>query len=347
MRGLSETKNLSKSINLNYGFTIVELLIVIIVIGTLAAIVIVSYTGITDSAKNATFKADITEWKHASEAYKIQHGIECPTNYVFVYGNPTLGTSDFCVMKYEAKNDGSGKAVSTASGAPWTAISQTDAITNSNAACNGCHLITEAEWMTIAADVLGIKYNWSGGEVGSGLIYQGHVHSNPSSNLAASTDDSDTLYGITGATGNTSGSNSSRVLYLKSGDAIWDFSGNVYEWTQIAVGVPTLNVNQIGVSGDSGWGWRQWNLGSLSFGTFPSSSRPSTLSSVDGIGSIGSWGSAQGLGQVFANYSDTATRALLRGGDWSSTPNSTGVLALALDRAPSYTGATMGFRVAK
>jgi prepilin-type N-terminal cleavage/methylation domain-containing protein len=40
------------------GFTIVELLIVIVVIGVLAAIVIVAYNGITNSAKDSGFLSD-------------------------------------------------------------------------------------------------------------------------------------------------------------------------------------------------------------------------------------------------------------------------------------------------
>ena len=56
-------------------------------------------------------------------------------------------------MKYEAKNV-SGVATSQASGTPWVAISQTSAITTAAAACTGCHLITEGEWLTIAQNVL-------------------------------------------------------------------------------------------------------------------------------------------------------------------------------------------------
>ena len=44
---------------LNRGFTIVELLIVIVVIGILAAITIVAYNGVTDKAKVASMKSDL------------------------------------------------------------------------------------------------------------------------------------------------------------------------------------------------------------------------------------------------------------------------------------------------
>jgi len=71
----------------------------------------------------------------------------CPSGYIPVPGNAIFNQQSFCVMKYEAKNDGSNNAVSTAAGTIWVNISQADAITKSAAACTGCHLITEAEWM--------------------------------------------------------------------------------------------------------------------------------------------------------------------------------------------------------
>lgn len=326
------------------GFTIVELLIVIVVIGILAAITIVAFNGVTQKANSAAQTSTISQWKTKAAVYRVQNGIDdCPSGYSFVYGNSALGTSDFCVMKYEAKNVG-GVATSQAAGAPWVSISQTDAITASTA--TGGHLITEAEWMTIAADVLSVKYNWSGGSVGSGLIYQGHVNNNPASALAASDDDTDTLNGITGGTGTTSGTNSSRVLYLSSGDAIWDFSGNVWEWTQLAIGTPSLTISQIGVSGDSVSNWRQWNLGSLSFGNLPAGSRPSVLSGTTGLSSIASWDSDKGIGQIYANYADTGARGFGRGGNWNA-PGLAGVLALSLSLAPSSTSSSGGFRIAR
>jgi len=64
--------NLNKQI-LN-GFTIVELLIVIVIIGILAAITIVSYRGITAKANESTIKADLANAKKQLELYKVDHG---------------------------------------------------------------------------------------------------------------------------------------------------------------------------------------------------------------------------------------------------------------------------------
>ena len=52
------------------GFTIVELLIVVVVIGILAAIVIVAYNGITNSANNSAVKSDFATLAKKMELYK-------------------------------------------------------------------------------------------------------------------------------------------------------------------------------------------------------------------------------------------------------------------------------------
>lgn len=57
----------------NRGFTIVELLIVIVVIGILAAIVIVAYNGIQLRARNANTASVINAYKKALGQYAIEH----------------------------------------------------------------------------------------------------------------------------------------------------------------------------------------------------------------------------------------------------------------------------------
>lgn len=58
----------------NRGFTIVELLIVIVVIGILAALVIVTYTGIQQRARDTERKTDINAIHGQVEAYYAQTG---------------------------------------------------------------------------------------------------------------------------------------------------------------------------------------------------------------------------------------------------------------------------------
>lgn len=60
--------------NRHAGFTIVELLIVIVVIGILVAIVIVAYTGITRSAKDASIQSDLKNVQKVVDIYQARYG---------------------------------------------------------------------------------------------------------------------------------------------------------------------------------------------------------------------------------------------------------------------------------
>ena len=57
------------------GFTIVELLIVIVIIGILAALVIVAYTNIQGRARDTQRQNDIRNLKQAIEQYKVDNSI--------------------------------------------------------------------------------------------------------------------------------------------------------------------------------------------------------------------------------------------------------------------------------
>lgn len=62
------------AIRKNSGFTIVELLIVIVVIGILAAIVIVAFNGINTRAQQASIAGELRQWSKLFELYKAQYG---------------------------------------------------------------------------------------------------------------------------------------------------------------------------------------------------------------------------------------------------------------------------------
>jgi len=57
-----------------HGFTIVELLIVIVVLGILATLVILSYSGVQERARNARMQSDLKSAQELVETYYAQHG---------------------------------------------------------------------------------------------------------------------------------------------------------------------------------------------------------------------------------------------------------------------------------
>ena len=264
--------------------------------------------------------------------------------FIVVPGSSTYGTNDFCIMKYEAKNV-AGKAVSQASDNPWVSIAQTGsggAIEVSSSACDGCHLITEAEWMTIAQNILLVPSNWSSGIVGNGYIFTGHSDNNPGNSLAANFD-SDlglTCTDITGYCGtrNSTPSIQRRTLTLSNGEVIWDFAGNVWEWTQTS-----LRGGEPGIIG-GGLAVREWpivtyNGNNLVTNPFPSST---------GISGAGNWTSANGIGKLMSNSDrSTETYGFLRGGYWNPTSSPAGVLSLYINFYSTSAPSIAGFRVAK
>jgi len=385
---------LQSNFSFNRGFTIVELLVVIVIIGILATITIVSYVGLTKKATEASLVSGLDSAKKQLSLYQADHGhfpdhlndncpadssdntdsryclktssgssyeysssssevyllkhikgdisymindnssptVACPSGFIAVPGSVTYGTSDFCVMKYEAKNNGSGVPVSKYNTTPWVNISFNDSVIKAATACSGCHLISEAEWMTIAQNLTSVASNWSGGSVGSGYIYSGHNDNAPAYALEASNDDGQGYYLET-----NTGGKQKRVLKLTNGEVIWDLAGNVYERTS-----GEITGNQPGVIGMSGFGWKEWaavNNGVMpTVNPFPVNANP--LAST--------WNaSSNGIGRLYSNIDETVGRTFVRGGDWNyGTP--AGIYSLNLDGAHGGSGDdSIGFRVAK
>jgi hypothetical protein len=161
--------------------------------------------------------------------------LTCPTGFIGVPGSTIHGTSDFCVMQFEAKNDGSNNAISQASGTPYVRPADDTVGANNNDAFEKCAnmselgfsgtfaLISNNEWMTIARDIEAESSNWSSGSVGTGYIPRGHSDGGPGNTLAV-TSISDPYDGTLQATGDQK-----RTHMLSSNLEIWDFAGNISE----------------------------------------------------------------------------------------------------------------------
>jgi len=249
-----------------------------------------------------------------------------------------------CVMKYEAKQVGvTNVPISQASGNPWVNINQTTAITNSQnvAGCTGCHLMSEAEWMTLAQNVLSVPSNWNTGIVGNGFIYSGHNDGMPNNSLAAAVD-TDTYSG----TGQSSG-DQRRTLTLTNGEVIWDLSGNVHEWTS---GQYHSSAPDVGNTFWSFFEWKDTPNESIPNSYTIDSLVPNPYPVATGIVGADSWTVANGIGALSITLELKGVSGFSRGGYWGSTPSPSskaGVLSFNYGGLARIASDSTGFRVAR
>ena len=87
-----------------YGFTIVELMIVIVVLAILTAIAVVSYKLVIDNSELETAKADARDVAAKLVRYKSDNG-SFPTQAVFSGLTLTQNTSSTMTYSYTSAND--------------------------------------------------------------------------------------------------------------------------------------------------------------------------------------------------------------------------------------------------
>ncbi len=302
--------------------------------GTTSGTISVSTTVDSKIEVNEVFNVTLASTDQGSLGTSIGTGIIlnddlCPSGFVPVNGDTALGTNNFCVMTYEAKDD-SGAPISEAAGTPWVSISATSAqgqcSSISEVGYTGTFsLISNPEWMTIARDVERTPANWEGGSVGSSHIPRGHSDNSPANSIEVidSTDPYD-------STGNSSGQSAGsgweqkRVHILTGGSEIWDFAGNVWEWTDWNPGTSTFATGPTNETAS----WQEFSVA-------PSGS----LTNDDYKPNNDTYGSTKSFGKWYGGTNGAATR----GGQWSDTINA-GVFSLHLDRAVSTTVSDVGFR---
>ncbi len=245
----------------------------------------------------------------------------------------------FYIMKYEAKiqgnNDGNQTYSSSfvpesrAAGTPWVNINQNQAIAECASLGTGYHLITNAEWTSLARHIVSQPSNWSTGIVGSGVLSRGYS-GNPgefSNTLVASI----TGIGYEYNTGvNNVGSigifDLKRTHNLANNMNIWDFTGNVWEWNN--------DICTQG-SGVANWynsgAWIEWSDVDLS-------------DYEVGVAGQNPYISTQNAGMYYGCTNNG--NALLRGGSWHNGFVS-GLFSLAFNHLSSDTNTSFGFRCAR
>lgn len=256
----------------------------------------------------------------------------CPPNYVRIPGSAIFGTKDFCLMKYEAKSGLKG-AESKPEASPLEPVS----ITLASALCGnlgaGHALPTNAQWMTVATNIAQQAENWSGGAVGSGKVNAGHADNAPATTLAASSDDNDGCYLTGESCDKTSWHEQRRTHRLSTGEYLWDFAGNAWEYVSWYV-----YKGRIGESTS----WRKLS----SFTTADETDHMKLLELRPTQAASGfwddSWDEVQGFGRYQPQKAPVGGVAV-RGGSYQMGPYA-GLFALMMKFAPTEAAVSVGFR---
>jgi len=218
---------------------------------------------------------------------------------------------------------------SVATGRPIANISHTLAKTYCQNV--GGHLITNAEWMTVARNLEQVTKNWYGGEAGGGTC----------GNLTGSVGTNYLLLGNYGLSGSgtvldgtaTCGGGGTTAIFnrdltLSTGEVIKDFSGNVAEWVDGNCTQGLGTGNYYGTLGPSQW--TNSNLDEYERGV----SGPSNSA----------WGDLRGVGQYSGCTANN--NVFLRGGHLNSGYDA-GIFDLRLNQDNDDIGTLWGFRCVK
>lgn len=259
----------------------------------------------------------------------------CPAGFVLIPYDIEVGTTkDFCVMKYEAKNNGLGVAVAQASGDPYVSLTIEESRTKCtdlnelNGVSNKYDLISNPEWMTIARNAERVSSNFEAGVMARGWAANLSYGDTWTNSAVAPATDSNCLYNTGEDTCGASGDHLyRRTLTLTNGEEIWDLSGNVMEWVDWSDKSSGLDLGPTTCSSS----WVE----------FPIAMTYDCLSELENqvFPVTPSGSSVEGLGKFRGGVGG----ATLRGGSWHYG-SLAGAFTLFLNASTSNLGPTVGFR---
>ena len=168
------------------------------------------------------------------------------------------------------------------------------------------------------------RTNWSTGTVNSGVLNSGHNDNAPASSLAANADDTQSCSGTGQACSNTVWNSQRRPHTLSNGEVIWDFAGNVWEFTD-------WQVSQANKAAGSG--------GTAAYSEFTTVTATGFMTTATWQATNSALNSTNGLGQYYQGTTDPA--AARRGGSWNNGAEA-GVLGLDLSAPPSNSDQFIG-----
>lgn len=274
---------------------------------------------------------DITDGQYtASMTTVVDVILACPSNYIKVPGVAPI--NDFCVMKYEASNNGSNQPISSAVAVPWNAVSMDSA----RSYCLGVNepgfqssrfdLISNEEWVIIAQDIEDQPTNWTNGVVGSpNALNRGW---SLATNTSFSTNKTVNCVYNTGADAcaGTGDHNYKRTHNLSNGEVIWDFAGNLSEWVDFNLNDSILTLGPTNVSPA---GYMEPAI----------SGSTGSLTNLD-IGQMNSYNAMMGTGKIIGG----PVGALTRGGFYNEDLNA-GIFNMNMQASSTTIGdAKNGFR---
>lgn len=266
---------------------------------------------------------------------EIETAGTCPNNYIYITKNPAYVSEDFCVAKYEMKNDGFGSPVSTNNNLPWVSIDRATAITACQSLGGNYDLISNSQWQTIARNLEGVTDNWFSGVIGEEMMNWGHSDNTPASLISVL--DTNDPYDQTGNDSTEDpglGGEQKRTHSLRSGSIIWDFSGNAAEW------VKDSNATNYGMIDNIS------QITSTSHLTLGSLDDGSVRAAKDQFGPIGDYSDLVGadfFGGLGYGEVSGVLGGIFRGGDFNDA-GLTGIFSVNSNFAPATMSAEIGFR---